>query len=75
MSCFLTPVLEYGKQNAEKKSEKELIRALTVKRIVSVALNIGCHQLCSFLLGGSEPLFSKNRLLELEAVKKTVKII
>lgn len=73
--CFLTPVLEYGKQNAEKKSEKELIRALTVKRIVSVALNIGCHQLCSFLLGGSEPLFSKNRLLELEAVKKTVKII
>lgn len=62
--------------NAEKKkSEKELIGAATVKRTVSIALNIGCHQLCSFLLGGSEPLFSKNRLLELEAAKKTVKII
>lgn len=72
---FPEPSFRIWKTKCRKKSEKEFIRALTVKRIVSVALNIGCHQLCSFLLGGSEPLFSKNRLLELEAVKKPVKII
>lgn len=72
---FPDPSFRIWKTKCRKKSEKELIRPLTVKRIVSVALNIGCHQLCSFLLGGSEPLFSKNRLLELEAVKKPVKII
>lgn len=58
-----------------KKGEKELTRTATVKRIVPVALNIGCHQLWSFLLRRSEPLFSKISLLKLEAVKKTVKII
>lgn len=61
-------------KNTEKnRSEKELIRAATAKRIVSVALNTGCHQLWSFLLHGSEPLFSKKTLLELEAVKNQLR--
>lgn len=70
LSCFPQLQLHNTENLMEEKSEKGLIRAAKVERIVSVAPTTGCNQLYSFLCVVLDTFSQKNQFIRIRTRKE-----